>query len=104
MERLTSCSSDVLSLVEPDPPPKRAMRFTCLCILSIACAGALDAGFVLPVSELALLVRAFFSTGGLMPLPRSASGWHLDDLITSVPMRLYSVNDPTEMLTLPETR
>ena len=36
-----------------------------------------------------------------MPLPRSASGWRLDDLITSVPMRLYSVNDPTEMLTLP---
>jgi hypothetical protein len=38
-----------------------------------------------------------------MQLPRSASGCHLDDLITSVPMRLYSVYDPTEMLALPES-
>ena len=36
-----------------------------------------------------------------MMLARIASGWHLDDLITSVPMRLYSVYDPTDMLTLP---
>ncbi len=36
-----------------------------------------------------------------MLFARIASGWHLDDLITSVPMQLYSIYDPTEMLTLP---
>ena len=57
MDRLASLSSAVLSLVEPAAPAETRMRLTCLCILSIACAGALDAFFVVSVPGLALLVR-----------------------------------------------
>jgi hypothetical protein len=80
------------------------MRFTCLSNLSCACSGALDVCFLNAVAQLFVLARAFFSTGIFTLLPRSASGWHLDDLITpGGPMRLYSVYDPTEKLTLPES-
>jgi hypothetical protein len=48
-DRMTAGPSVELSLVEPDPLPERAMRFTWLCIISNFCS---DTFLVFSVSDL----------------------------------------------------